>query len=549
MKKIYIFPLVGVIVILFGLCFPAFSLYSDINIWLWGFYTIENKDLAYFRNKYVGEFESSFNSIRASFGLFAWILLFLISIIRSLVRLKKSQVSVKNGDLQHCTRPILFFGCLILYTLLIKDIPKVSYQSGIFLQFLGGFFCLIPSLPRLKKHNYKINKYLTLKLKGDETVIYIVNEPFEICKYLILNIPVGQVKDIESIDEIVDGYGENIENEFYGHEVELDPKESFKGHCSNLQVWVENNYETCLLDRNLAFPLLKRLTEVGDLEASSVFKDEIRKRFKSLYSPVQQYLICEGYLKYFSSSEKQELMKYVLSVDSWVSIAEYYNSKFLEEEAIEAYEHALKIDPINKLILKRLCNHSVIIGDYPGALKYYKSLAEFYGLENHDYLSLGDIYIKLYQYNNAKRMYRRVLWGKELNCKSQALLNLGSLYISEQAIDRAKRMYWDVIELNPSEIEAWISLSDLFQREGKISNAIETLKEGLGHKPFNAGLLIQLQLLYKSNKNYWDYTKTSFTYHMHKIRNKIEATLKKIYTYLKVLRNDIIQHYSEYKEN
>ncbi|KKK49445.1 hypothetical protein LCGC14_3134990, partial [marine sediment metagenome] len=53
----------------------------------------------------------------------------------------------------------------------------------------------------------------------------------------------------------------------------------------------------------------------------------------------------------------------------------------------------------------------------------------------------------------------------------------------------------------------------------------------------------------KSNKNYWDYIKTSFTYHMHKIRNKIEATLKKIYTYLKVLRNDIIQHYSEYKEN
>ena len=541
--------MVGVIVILFGLFFPVVSVYGGVNIWLWGFYTIEHKDLAYFRIKYVNEFETSFSSIRTiSFGLFLWILIFLFSFIRSFIQLKKPQISVKNWDLEHCPRPILFFGILFLYILLIKDFPKVSYQSGIFLQFLGGFFCLIPSLSRLKKHNYKINKHLTLKLKGDETVIYIVNEPFEICKYLILNIPIGQVKDIESIDEVVDGYGENIENEFYEHDVELDPKELFKGHCSNLQVWAENNYDTCLLDRNLAFPLLKRLTEVGDLEASSVLKDEIRKRFKSLYSPVQQYLICEGYLKYFSSSEKQELMKYVLSVDSWVSIAEYYNSKFLEEEAIEAYEHALKIDPINKFILKRLCNHSVIIGDYPGALKYYKSLAEFYGLENHDYLSLGDIYIKLYQYNNAKRMYRRVLWGKELNCKSQALLNLGDLYVSEQAIDRAKRMYLDVIELNPNEVRAWAGLSYLFQREGKIPNAIETLKEGLGHRPFNAGLLIQLRLLYKSNKNYWNYTKISFTYRMHKIRNKIEAILKKIYTYLKVLWNDIIQHYSEYKK-
>ena len=147
MKKMYIFPLVGVIVILVGLCFPAFSLYGDVNIWLWGFYTIEHKDLAYFRIKYVNEFETSFSSIRTfGFGLFAWILLFLTSIIRSLIQLKKSQISVKNGDLQHCTRPILFFGCLFLYILLIKDFPKVSYQSGIFLQFLGGFFCLIPSL-------------------------------------------------------------------------------------------------------------------------------------------------------------------------------------------------------------------------------------------------------------------------------------------------------------------------------------------------------------------------------------------------------------------
>ena len=544
----YIFPLVGVIVILVGLCFPAFSLYGDINIWLWGFYTIEHKDLAYFRIKYVNEFETSFSSIRAcGSGLFAGILLFLISIIRSLVQLKKSQISMKSRDLEHCTRPILFLGCLFLYILLTKDFPKVSYQSGIFLQFLGGFFCLIPSLSRLKKHNYKINKYLTLKLKGDETVIYIVNEPFEICKHLIINIPVEEIKDIESIDEAVDGYGENRENEFFEHEVELDPKEIFRGHCSNLQVWVENNYNSCLLHSNLAFPLLKQLTEVGDLKASSVFKDEIRNRFESLYAPVQQYLISEGYLKYFSKSEEQKLLKNVVSVDTWVSIAENYHSNFLEEEAINAYEHALKIDPINKFILKRLCKHSIIMDDYPRAFKYYKLLSEFYGLKNYDYLSLGDIYIKLCQYNNAKRMYRRVLWGKELDCKSQALFNLGNLYISEQAIDRAKKMYWDVIKLNPSEVRAWAELSDLFQGEGKITTAIEALKEGLRHSPLNARLLKQLRLLYKSNKNYWNYTKTSFIYHMHKIRNKIEAILKKIYTCQKVLWNNVMQHYAEYK--
>ncbi|KKK86280.1 hypothetical protein LCGC14_2764830, partial [marine sediment metagenome] len=152
---------------------------------------------------------------------------------------------------------------------------------------------------------------------------------------------------------------------------------------------------------------------------------------------------------------------------------------------------------------------SKVTNNYQKALKYYKLLSEFYELKNLDYLTLGDIYSKLCQYSNAKRMYRRILWRSELNCEYQALVKLGDLYFSEKRIERAKRMYRDAIKLNPNEVRARIRLSDLFQTEGKIHQAIETLNEGLRDSPFNASLLLRLLLRYKENKNYWHYIKSS----------------------------------------
>ncbi|MHA1987820.1 MAG: tetratricopeptide repeat protein [Promethearchaeota archaeon] len=531
MKKIYVFPLIGAIVTLFGLCFPVVFIYDGVTIWLWGFYMVELKSPVYVRINYEKEFETFLRStLILGFSFFLFILISLIFIIQISIQMRKRQIYMIDAKRQWDRRLFALIASLVSYVIYITMIMKpqdVHYKHGIFIQFLGGFICLMPSISRLNKLVYKINKYLTLKLKNDETVIYIADEPFEICKHLIISIPVEHVNDIESIDEVVDGYGQDIEYKFYSHEVKLTPKEIFKGHCSNLQVWVESGYDTCLLGSNLAFPLLKRLTEVGDLKASSVFKDEIRKRFGSLYAPVQQYLICEGYLKYFSKSEKQELLEYVINFDSWVLIGKNYSSNSQEEEAIEAYEHAFEIDPVNETILKRLCSLNIIIEDYQKALKYYNLLSELYGLKNHDYLALGDIYIKLGQYDNAKRMYRHILQRKELNFRSQALLNLGDFYLSQLEIDRAKKLYWDAIELNHNDIRAWIKLSELFQRGGKICPAIETLKEGLRYRPHNTFLLFQLRLLYKTNRNFWEYFKFSIIYLIYKNMNIIKNTIKK----------------------
>ncbi len=66
----------------------------------------------------------------------------------------------------------------------------------------------------------------------------------------------------------------------------------------NLQAWAENNYDTRLLHRNLAFPLLKRLVDVGDPNARICFAEEIARRAESGYLPVIQFLVMGDYFDY-----------------------------------------------------------------------------------------------------------------------------------------------------------------------------------------------------------------------------------------------------------
>ncbi|MFX1323006.1 MAG: hypothetical protein ACFFBV_15475 [Promethearchaeota archaeon] len=154
---------------------------------------------------------------------------------------------------------------------------------------------------------YSINKFLDLRLENDRTNIYVNNELFLQCKYLLLEIPISEIEsfeEISSINEVIDKLDKTLEvseNKDY----RISPEIQFWGHCSNLQVWYENNYNSCLMHSNLAFPLLKRLTEVGDIIAKNVFKEEIAKRFEEGQLNVIQCLLYNGYLNYLNEDEKE----------------------------------------------------------------------------------------------------------------------------------------------------------------------------------------------------------------------------------------------------
>ena len=128
------------------------------------------------------------------------------------------------------------------------------------------------------KREFTINEYLTLKLEGGETFIYVAGERFRQCRFLMINLPLEEIEnfdEIKSIDEAAEIINPSMREppepeKIRRHEIptyKILPEEEFWGLFSNLQAWFEHGYNTRLLHVNLAFPLLKRLTNVGDLQA------------------------------------------------------------------------------------------------------------------------------------------------------------------------------------------------------------------------------------------------------------------------------------------
>jgi hypothetical protein len=163
-----------------------------------------------------------------------------------------------------------------------------------------------------------INKHLKLTFQQvknqirKQTVIWIFKDrlmkwkPFNTCKYLLLNIPdVPLSESVNSIDEAQEYFSNENENRI----IDIDPESEFWGHCSNLQSWYENGYDTRLLHSNLSFPLLFRLKIAGDPLAKRVFNEEVAKRLSSGYRNTVLMILNSdfNYLRDLSEEERETL--------------------------------------------------------------------------------------------------------------------------------------------------------------------------------------------------------------------------------------------------
>ncbi|MFW9990321.1 MAG: Rab family GTPase [Candidatus Odinarchaeota archaeon] len=166
-------------------------------------------------------------------------------------------------------------------------------------------------LYRNNRPEFRVNDYLVLRLENNRTNIYVGGKSFTQCKYLLLNIASDrfeQYDELESIDEA----SEKLDDSMHGMNSKkcyISPETEFWGHCSNLQAWYENGYDTRLLHRNLSFSLLEALMKAGDPLAKKVFKEEIAVRIESGYPSVVMYLIKQNYLKYLTKEELQTVFE------------------------------------------------------------------------------------------------------------------------------------------------------------------------------------------------------------------------------------------------
>ncbi len=157
---------------------------------------------------------------------------------------------------------------------------------------------------------FKVNEYISLSLRGDKTIIYIKGKKFRQCKSILLDISQENVRDfddIHSIDEASESL-KRLDRSSDTTKNSITPKEEFWGHCSNLQAWVEHDYDTRLIHRSLAFPLLKKLTDVGEAKASIIFKLEILKRLFEGGQKTREYLVFNRYIDYLTEDELRSMI-------------------------------------------------------------------------------------------------------------------------------------------------------------------------------------------------------------------------------------------------
>lgn len=212
---------------------------------------------------------------------------------------------------------------------------------------------------------FVINRYLNLKLKDKKTFIHVGDKEILVCKKVGIIISPSKIWDYlkyETIDDL-----EEL-NYTYDENLEITPETEFFVHCSNLQIWENNGYNTNLIHSSIAFPVLKELMEMGDLRAKKVFKEEIVKRFISGNRKVQEFLIIEGYIQHLSPLEREML----------------FGKEYLRFKSLESHiGHRIKI------ITNCDIHYGVIIQDgkiiglrlhgednklFPHQIKYFKKL-------------------------------------------------------------------------------------------------------------------------------------------------------------------------------
>ena len=179
---------------------------------------------------------------------------------------------------------------------------------------------------------FRINEFLSLRLEGEWTNIYVGKVQFRQCTILLLNIIEGEESEfdkVESIDEAAEMVGASMENSLDLYKF-IPPEVEFWGHCSNLQVWYEHDYDTRLIHSNLAFPLLRKLTEAGDPLAKKVFKTEIVQRYKNGTDSTRDFLEIEKFLEFLTIDEKLNLILDEENFTTFQKLSEEIHS--IEEE-------------------------------------------------------------------------------------------------------------------------------------------------------------------------------------------------------------------------
>jgi len=338
---------------------------------------------------------------------------------------------------------------------------------------------------------YKVNRFIKLRLENGKTSIYINSELFKQCKYVLMSKRVNNLKDlleIESVDDLaqksIDDLAEDLEHSLERTEediIDIPIEDRFWVHCSNLQVWAENNYDTRLIHSNLAFPLLKKLTEVGDFKAANVFKFEILKRFINGSDTTREFLKEDKYLDHLGEEEFRSVLP-IKELSKLEKLEKDLQISFSFAKDLEYITGIDGIEPDNLYYYDKFENANIV------GLRIYKTgmkripeiISDFKEIK---YLTLS--------HNDSEHLPKSIGDLKKLKCLDLACNNLEAIPESFKDLDSLK------------ELDLW---ANNFKEVPKVLMNIKSLERiYLRGNPINDVLDKIGKLKKKEDKNYFKF--------------------------------------------
>lgn len=177
----------------------------------------------------------------------------------------------------------------------------------------------------------------------------------------------------------------------------------------------------------------------------------------------------------FEQSEK--ILEGILEQDSndieaYLLFVELYKQQDNYESVISKFEEALKVDPLNIIILSKYARYVYDMNNDEKALILYKRLTKICPRSSEYYSLLGNVYINLNMYNKALEHYEI---ANELADEKEGWIlgNIGNLYNNKGLYNKSIQYLKKAIQINPEDEYANSRLMSAIEnrkKEEKIEN-------------------------------------------------------------------------------
>lgn len=387
--------------------------------------------------------------------------------------------------------------------------------------------------------SFRINEYLTLKWEDGAARIYIGGKKFELyCKPLIISVDIDHdhfdghsLEDIER--SIKDNFSnEGLDKEEYDNEIlkSVSVEEIFWGHCSNLQAWADDNYNTEIIHVNLAFPLLNKLKMAGDPVAKHVYKKELIKKITSYNETVATYVLAQGWLADLTVEETTMYFDELKARDfkfseaqALIIICNKINQMDDPEYLKRGIKYALKILRGNELeahpsAIAFLIKFHEKDGKFKEAKKYVEEAMEHHEDDRLAMMACGSYFRATGKFDNAKYCYEKSLERDPLYIPS--LIPLAKILIREGRIEEATARLEAAIPQHQDNEFLWAALSEAYHAQKDFHRTLDALKvvQSIGNDEDNLDFHKSLIITYTSLDKYQEAVD-----HAYKIMEKFGA--------------------------